>query len=485
MTLGEFGKSVEPGSVVCEDAFAAIARIRPTKTSTNMQTRFETDSMGKMEVPADALYGASTQRAVLNFPVSGYRFSRPLIRALGLIKWAAALANRDLGKLSEQRAQFIAQAAEEVVGGKWDAHFPIDIFQTGSGTSTNMNANEVIANRCSQLAGKAIGSKDPVHPNDHVNMGQSSNDVIPTSIHIAVAELIRSELMPALDHLQQGLETKAQEFWDVIKIGRTHLMDATPVRLGQEFSGYAKQIEHGRLRAGNAIAAVEELALGGTAVGTGLNSHPEFAGKVMGYLWNRTGVAFREARNHFEAQGAKDGLVEASSQLRTIAVSLFKIANDVRLLGSGPRCGIGELQLPATQPGSSIMPGKVNPVMCESVIQVCAQVFGNDTAVYWGGATGQLDLNVMMPVIAYNVLESSRLLTNVVRIFQEKCVSGITANRERCREVLEYSMAMVTSLAPVLGYDRAAEIAKQSVQTGKTVRQLCLELQVLPTDELE
>jgi fumarate hydratase, class II len=440
--------------------------------------------MGAMEVPAGALYGASTQRAVLNFPISGYLFSRPFIRALGLVKSSAALANRDLGKLDEERAQLIAQSAEEVIDGRWDGEFPIDIFQTGSGTSTNMNANEVIANRCSQIAGKPIGSKKPVHPNDHVNMSQSSNDVIPTSIHIAVAESIRNELMPSLDHLQQGLEAKAQEFWDVIKIGRTHLMDATPIRLGQEFSGYAKQVEHGKLRAGNAIAAVEELALGGTAVGTGLNSHPEFAGKVMAYLWNRTGVAFREARNHFEAQGGKDGLVEASSQLGTIAVSLFKIANDIRLLGSGPRCGLGEIQLPATQPGSSIMPGKVNPVMCEAVVQVCAQVFGNDTAVRWGGATGQLELNVMMPMIAHNVLESIRLLSNVLRVFQDKCISGITANRERCEELVEYSMAMVTSLAPIIGYDRAAEIAKESAKTGKTIRQLCREKQVLPEAEL-
>jgi fumarate hydratase, class II len=449
-----------------------------------MQTRIEKDSMGTMELPADALYGATTQRAVLNFPISGYRFSRPFIRALGLVKWAAAQANRDLGKLDERRAQLITAAAEEVIEGRWDSQFPIDIFQTGSGTSTNMNANEVIANRCSQLDGKAIGSKDPVHPNDHVNMGQSSNDVIPTSIHIAVAESVRSELMPALDHLQQGLEAKAHEFWEVIKIGRTHLMDATPVRLGQEFSGYAKQVEYGKLRAGNAIAAVEELSLGGTAVGTGLNSHPEFAGKVMGYLWNRTGVAFREARNHFEAQAAKDGLVEASGQMRSIAVSLFKIANDIRLLASGPRCGIGEIQLPATQPGSSIMPGKVNPVMCESVVQVCAQVFGNDTTVCWGGATGQLELNVMMPVIAHNVLESIRLLSNVARAFQDKCISGIIANRDRCNELVELSMAMVTSLAPLIGYDRAAEIAKESAATGKTVRQICRERQVLPEDQL-
>jgi fumarate hydratase class II len=449
-----------------------------------MQTRTEKDSMGAMEVPFDALYGATTQRAVLNFPISGYRFGRPFIRALGLVKWAAAQANRDLGKLDEERASLVVQAAEEVIEGKLDAHFPIDIYQTGSGTSTNMNVNEVIANRISQIVGKAIGSKDPVHPNDHVNMGQSSNDVIPTAIHIAAGEALRNELMPALELLQNGLEAKTQEFWDVIKIGRTHLMDATPVRLGQEFSGYAKQVEYGKLRAGNAIAAIEELALGGTAVGTGLNCHPEFSGKVMGYLWNRTGVAFREARNHFEAQGAKDGLVEASSQLRTIAVSLFKVANDIRWLSSGPRCGIGEIQLPATQPGSSIMPGKVNPVMCESIMQVCAQVFGNDTAILWGGANGNLELNVMMPVMAHNLLESIRLLTNVIRAFQEKCVAGITVNRERCNELVEYSMAMVTSLAPIIGYDRAADIAKESAKTGKTVREICRAQKILPEAEL-
>jgi len=450
-----------------------------------MYTRVEKDSMGAMQVPADALYGATTKRAVLNFPISGYRFGRPLIRALGLVKWAAVQANRDLGKLDEERTRLIVQASEEVIDGKLDDHFPIDIFQTGSGTSTNMNANEVIANRVSQIAGKPIGTKVPVHPNDHVNMGQSSNDVIPTAIHIAVGESVRNELMPALEHLQHGLEAKAQEFWDIIKIGRTHLMDATPIRLGQEFSGYAKQIEHGKLRAGNAIAAVEEVALGGTAVGTGLNCHPEFTGHVMGYLWNRTGVAFREARNHFEAQGAKDGLVEASGEIRTLAVSLFKIANDIRWLSSGPRCGIGEIQLPATQPGSSIMPGKVNPVMCESVMQVCAQVIGNDTAVCWGGANGNLELNVMMPMIAHNMLENIRLLTSVVRVFQDKCVSGITANREHCLELVERSMAMVTSLAPIIGYDRAAEIAKESARTGKTVREICQANRVLPQSELD
>jgi fumarate hydratase, class II len=450
-----------------------------------MNTRIEKDSMGTMEVPADALYGATTQRAVLNFPVSGYRFGRPFIRALGLLKWATAQANRDLGRLDEERARLIVQAAEEVIEGGLDGHFPIDIFQTGSGTSTNMNANEVIANRVSQIAGKPVGLKDPVHPNDHVNMGQSSNDVIPSAIHIAVGESVRNDLMPSLEYLQHGLEAKTQEFWDIIKIGRTHLMDATPIRLGQEFSGYAKQIEHGKLRAGNAIAAVEELAIGGTAVGTGLNCHPEFAGRVMGYLWNRTGVAFREARNHFEAQGAKDGVVEASGELRTVAVSLFKIANDIRWLSSGPRCGIGEIQLPPTQPGSSIMPGKVNPVICESVMQVCAQVIGNDTAVCWGGANGNLELNVMMPMIAHNVLENIRLLTNVVRVFQDRCVTGIKANREHCAELVEKSMAMVTSLAPIIGYDRAAEIAKESVKTGKTVREISQQKQILPQAELD
>ena len=450
-----------------------------------MDTRVEKDSMGSMQVPADALYGATTQRAVLNFPISGYRFGRPFIRALGLVKWAAAQANRDLGKLDEVRTRLIVQAAEEVIEGALDSHFPIDIFQTGSGTSTNMNANEVIANRVSQLAGKPIGTKDPVHPNDHVNMGQSSNDVIPTAIHIAVGESVRNDLMPALEHLQHGLEAKTQEFWDIIKIGRTHLMDATPIRLGQEFSGYAKQVEHGKLRAGNAIAAVEELALGGTAVGTGLNCHPEFTGHVMGYLWNRTGVAFREARNHFEAQGAKDSLVEASGEIRTLAVSLFKIANDIRWLSSGPRCGIGEIQLPATQPGSSIMPGKVNPVMCEAVMQVCAQVIGNDTAVCWGGANGNLELNVMMPMIAHNILENIRLLTGVSRVFQDKCVSGITANRAHCEELVERSMALVTSLAPIIGYDRASEIAKESAKTGKTVREISKSKNLMTDSELD
>ena len=447
-------------------------------------TRIEKDSMGEMEVPVSALYGASTQRALLNFPISGYRFSREFIRALGLIKMAAARANQDLGKLDAARADIIVQAANEVAAGVLDQHFPVDIFQTGSGTSTNMNVNEVIANRCSQIAGKPIGSRDPVHPNDHVNMGQSSNDVIPTAIHVAAAESIKTLLLPALDHLQRALHAKAVEFWDIIKIGRTHLMDATPVRLGQEFAGYAKQAEHARLRAGNAISAIEELALGGTAVGTGLNAHPEFARSAISRIAHETGIDFREAADHFEAQGAKDGLVQASGQLKTIAVSMFKVANDIRWLSSGPRCGIGEIQLPATQPGSSIMPGKVNPVMCEALMQVCAQVIGNDATISWCGANGNFELNVMMPVMAHDILESVRLLASSITVFADRAISGIAANKARCAELVEYSMAMVTSLAPIIGYDRAAQIAKESAKTGRTVREICTEQNVLPPDQL-
>ena len=448
-------------------------------------TRIEKDSMGEMPVPESALHGASTQRAVLNFPVSGYRFSRPFIRALGLIKWAAAQANHDLGLLDAHRCALIVQAAEEMVEGKLDSHFPLDVFQTGSGTSTNSNANEVISNRCSQLAGRSMGARDLVHPNDHVNMGQSSNDVIPSAIHISVAEQLKNSLIPALEELQRALEMKAKEFWEIIKIGRTHLMDATPIRLGQEFSGYAQQARYARDRAERAISALTELALGGTAVGTGLNRHLNFPSKVMRHLEQRTGIKFREASNHFEAQGSKDAAVEASGHLKTIAVSLFKIANDIRWLGSGPRCGIGEIQLPATQPGSSIMPGKVNPVMCESLMMVCAQVIGNDACITWAGANGNFELNVMMPVMAHNLLESIRLLANVCDAFTEKCVSGISANKERCRELVELSMAMVTSLAPKIGYDRAAEIAKESARTGKTIREISRERKILPDAELD
>src|SRR4051812_15365581 len=448
-------------------------------------TRIEKDSMGEMTVPAHALHGPSTHRALLNFPVSGYRFPRPFIRAIGLIKWAAAQANHDLGLLDAERSALIVQAAEEVVDGKLDEHFLLDIFQTGSGTSTNTNVNEVIANRCAQLEGKAIGSHEPVHPNDHVNMGQSSNDVIPSAIHIAAAEQLKKHLIPALTKLQDALESKAKEFWHIIKIGRTHLMDATPIRLGQEFSGYAQQVAYAKGRAEKAIEALREVALGGTAVGTGLNRHIDFPNKVLHHIERRTGIAFYEAKNHFEAQGSKDGVVEASGNLKTIAVTLFKIANDIRWLGSGPRCGIGEIRLPATQPGSSIMPGKVNPVLCEAMMMVCAQVIGNDACVTWSGANGNFELNVMMPVMAHNLLESIRLLGNACDAFVEKCVLGIEANEERCRELVELSMAMVTSLAPKIGYDRAAEIAKESAKTGKTVREICREKKVLPPEELE
>jgi fumarate hydratase, class II len=452
---------------------------------TEKPTRTEKDSMGEMTLPASALHGASTHRAVLNFPVSGYRFSRPFIRALGLIKWAAAQANHDLGLLDAERSALIVQAAEEVVEGKLDDHFPLDIFQTGSGTSTNTNANEVIANRCAQLAGKVIGSRELVHPNDHVNMGQSSNDVIPSAIHISAAEQLKNGLVPALAKLHAALEAKAKEFWNVMKIGRTHLMDATPVRLGQEFSGYVQQVAYAKERAQKSIEVLRELALGGTAVGTGLNRHANLPEKILRHLEQRTGIAFYEAKNHFEAQSGKDAVVEVSGHLKTIAVSLFKIANDIRWLGSGPRCGIGEIQLPATQPGSSIMPGKVNPVMCEAMMMVCAQVIGNDTTITWAGANGNFELNVMMPVMAHNLLESIRLLTNVVEVFCDKCVRGIVANEERCRELIELSMAMVTSLAPKIGYDRAAEIAKESAKTGRTVREIARERKVLPERELE
>ena len=448
-------------------------------------TRIEKDSMGDMDVPASSLYGASTQRAILNFPVSGYRFPREFIRALGLIKIAAARSNLDLGELDPARADLIVRAASEVCIGTLDAQFPVDIFQTGSGTSTNMNANEVIANRCSQMAGKLIGSHDPVHPNDHVNMGQSSNDVIPTAIHVATAESLKNLLLPALQRLESALLAKSKECWDIIKIGRTHLMDATPIRLGQELSGYAKQVEYACLRVGNAISAIEEVALGGTAVGTGLNTHPEFARRAVGRISEDTGIAFREAANHFEAQGAKDGLVQVSGQLKTIAVSLFKIASDLRWLSSGPRCAIGEIQLPAIQPGSSIMPGKVNPVMCEVLMQVASQVIGNDATITWCGANGNFELNVMSPVLAHNILESVRLLANASSLFASRCVQGIVANKDRCGELVELSMAMVTALSPLIGYDRAAKIAQESANTGRTVRQVCRDEHVLPPVQLD
>jgi fumarate hydratase class II len=457
------------------------------------ETRSEQDSMGEMQVPYHALWGASTQRAVLNFPISGYRFGRRFIRALGLIKHAAAEANKRLGQLDPHLGALLQQAAREVIDGKLDDHFVLDIFQTGSGTSTNMNANEVIANRAMMLEGTEArrhggteGVPTPrVHPNDHVNLGQSSNDVIPTAMHIAITEALHGDLMPALHKLHKALKAKATQFDDIIKIGRTHLMDATPIRLGQEFGGYASQIAHADRRILAKIIALRELPIGGTAVGTGINTHPRFAKLVCEILSHETREQFHEAANHFEAQAAKDAIVEAAGVLRTIAVSLTKIANDIRWLGSGPRCGLGELQLPATQPGSSIMPGKVNPVICESVLQVCAQVIGNDQAVTYAAALlGNFDLHTGMPVMTHNLLESIRLLTNVCHVFVEKCITGLEANRERCEELIEQSLAMCTSLAPIIGYDAAAAIAKEAAATGKTVRQVALEKKVLDEAKL-
>lgn len=441
--------------------------------------------MGKMEVPAEALWGASTQRAVLNFPISDVTIDPGIIHAYGLIKWAAARANRKLGTVDSEKADLIEKASKEVFKGELDRHFVVDVFQTGSGTSTNMNANEVIANRCSQLAGTEIGSKTPVHPNDHVNQSQSSNDTFPSALHIAIAQALHKDLLPALQEVRNSLGAKANEFHDVLKIGRTHLMDATPLRLGQEFGGYARQLDLAMERVNKALEAIFELPLGGTAVGTGLNCHADFPKLAIALIAEKTGLNFVEAENHFEAQAAKDGLVEVSGQLKTIAVSLFKIANDLRWLNSGPRCGIGEISLPETQPGSSIMPGKVNPVISEAMMQVCAQVIGNDTAVTWGGANGNFELNVMMPMIGQNLLNSIKLLTNASTSLATRCLDGITANEEHCAELVEWSMSMVTSLAPIIGYETAAKIAKRSVEEKKTVREVCMEMEILPLDELE
>ena len=436
--------------------------------------RIEADSMGTMEVPTDAYYGAQTARAVENFPISSLRFPRQFIRALGLIKKHAAATNAGLGYVPAPIAQAIQDAAQEVIEGKWDHQFVVDIFQTGSGTSTNMNTNEVIANRAIELRGGKRGDKS-VHPNDHVNVGQSSNDVIPTAIHLATLDAIVHELIPALNELHTALLAKAQAFGEVLKIGRTHLQDATPIRLGQEFSGYASQVEHGINRLCALEANLGELALGGTAVGTGINTHIDFARKTISGIADETGLKLSEAKNHFEAQGSRDACVEAGGALKTVAISLIKIANDIRLLGSGPRCGIGELKLPATQPGSSIMPGKVNPVMCEMLIQVGAQVIGNDAVISFGGAFGNFELNVMLPVIAHNLLQAIELLTNGSRVFARRCINGLEADVAVCEGNIENSLAMCTALAPVIGYDNAAKIAKVAYQTGRTIRQVALE----------
>jgi fumarate hydratase class II len=441
----------------------------------NAEFRIETDSMGRMRVPAQAYYGAQTARALENFPISDLRFTRGFIRALGLIKKHAAATNAALGLLPKRIATAIQKASQEVVEGKLDSHFPLDIFQTGSGTSTNMNANEVIANRAIELLGGKIGDKS-VHPNDHVNRGQSSNDVIPTALHISALEGIENGLLPALNELRAALVKKSHQFRGVLKIGRTHLQDATPITLGQEFSGYASQVEHGIKRLRALAVNLGELALGGTAVGTGINTHPDFARRTIKAIAKETGLELREAANHFEAQGAIDACVETSGALQTVAVSLIKIANDIRWLGSGPRCGLGELRLPPTQPGSSIMPGKVNPVMCEMVIQVGAQVLGNDAVATFSGSYGAFELNTMLPVTAYNLLQSIALLASASQVFSRRCVAGLEADQQRCESNLEQSLAMCTALAPAIGYDQAARIAKVAYETGRTVRDVAFEL---------
>jgi fumarate hydratase, class II len=448
------------------------------------QFRIESDSMGEMRVPSDAYYGAQTARAVENFPISPLRFPRRFLRALGLIKKHAAASNAALGLLPAPIAVSIQNAAQEVIDGKLDSQFVVDIFQTGSGTSTNMNANEVIANRATELLGGRRGDKS-VHPNDHVNRGQSSNDVIPTAIHIAALDGIDNGLIPALEELRAALEQKAVDFDGVLKIGRTHLQDATPIRLGQEFSGYSAQAAQGIARLRNTRARLGELALGGTAVGTGINTHPEFARRTIEGIAAESGLELREAANHFAAQAAIDSLVETSGALKAMAVALIKIASDIRWLGSGPRCGLGELKLPATQPGSSIMPGKVNPVMAEMLIQVGAQVIGNDATVTFAGTFGNFELNTMLPVAAHNLLESVELLTNASRVFARRCVAGLEADPEKCEGYIEQSLAMCTALAPAIGYDAAAKIAKIAYESGRTVREVALEMSGLGKAELD
>src|SRR2546421_6125611 len=448
--------------------------------------RIEKDSMGEVAVPDEAYWGAQTQRAVDNFAISGLRRARRMIWALASIKQAAAAVNERLGLLDPERSKAISEAAGEVASGGLDDQFPVDVYQTGSGTSSNMNTNEVIANRASELLGEARGSKR-VPPNDHVNASQSSNDVFPSAIHLGAYAACKEELVPALGELASALEAKATEFARVVKSGRTHLMDATPVTLGQEFGGWAAQVRNGIERLEAVYPRLGELPLGGTAVGTGINAPPDFAPGVIELLKERNPALtdLREARNHFEAQGARDGLVEASGALRTIALSLYKISNDIRWLSSGPRTGLAEIRLPDLQPGSSIMPGKVNPVAAEAVCQVCAQVVGNDAAVAFGGSAGNFELNVMLPVIARNLLESIRLLASVSRAFAEKCVDGITANVEQCKTYAESSPSIGTSLNPYIGYERAAEVIKESTKTGKSIRELVKKRGWMTDEELD
>ncbi|MDH5589316.1 MAG: class II fumarate hydratase [Gemmatimonadota bacterium] len=443
--------------------------------------RIEKDSLGEMQVPSDALYGAQTQRAVENFPISGQRFGRRFVEALGIIKKSAARVNAELGHVDAGVADVVARAAAEVAEGRWDDQFVLDVYQTGSGTSTNMNTNEVVAHRATQL----LGGDGRVHPNDHVNFGQSSNDVIPTAIHIAARVAMEKELIPALEHLRGALSAKAAAFDGIVKSGRTHLMDATPVRLGQEFRGYATQVGKGVERVRRASEELSELALGGTATGTGINTHVDFPSRTIERISEETGLSFREADDHFEAQGAKDAAVNASGALNTVATSLMKIADDIRWMGSGPTSGIHEIRLPAIQPGSSIMPGKVNPVMSEAMMMVAARVMGNHTTVTVAGSRGNFELNVMMPVIAQALLESITLLANVSRAFTDRCVVGIEANEARCRELLELNPSIATALNPYIGYDKAAEVAKASAKEHVSVREVVLREGLLPADQVD
>ncbi|MGI8541376.1 MAG: class II fumarate hydratase [Rubrobacteraceae bacterium] len=450
----------------------------------NTGKRTERDSMGEVEVPSEALYGAQTGRALDNFPISGVCFPRRFIQAIGAVKLEAAEVNHELGSLDGSLKDAIVRAAEEVVAGEHDEHFVVDVFQTGSGTSTNMNANEVISNRAIQILGGEVGSKEPVHPNDHVNRGQSSNDVIPTAIHLSALIGIKEDLLPALERMESALEAKASEFDDVVKTGRTHLQDATPIRLGQEFRGYAGQIERGVERIEKAQSDLAELALGGTAVGTGVNTHPEFAGKVCERLASRFGVEVRETENHFQAQSAMDGAVFASGAMKTVAVSFLKIANDIRFLGSGPRAAYAEIALPEVQPGSSIMPGKVNPVIAESAAMVSAQVIGNDATVAHAGASGNFELNVMLPVLAHNLLQSISLLAATADNLTEQCISGLEAT-DRGPALVEEGLMLATALAPEIGYDKAASLAKEAYKNDKTIREVARENTDLSEEKLD
>jgi len=449
-----------------------------------MKIREEQDSMGSVKVPADAYFGAQTQRASDNFPISGLRLPLAFMRALALIKKCAAGVNRDLGLLDQKLAGAIEAAAQEVLVGAFDDQFIVDVFQTGSGTSSNMNMNEVIAARANEIVSGKKGGQSPVHPNDHVNMGQSSNDVIPTALHIAAMQEINQRLIPSLKDLHVVLKEKATQFGDIKKIGRTHLQDAVPMFLGQEFSGYARQVELGMERIADAQVRLLELALGGTAVGSGLNAHPDFASGVIRGLEAHTHINFREASNHFEAQSACDAVVEMSGILKVVGLSLMKIANDIRWLGSGPRCGIGEINIPALQPGSSIMPGKVNPVIPEAVLQVGMQVVGNDTTIMLGGLGGNFELNVAMPVMAYNLLQSIEILGNAAGVLATKCVAGITPNREKCEAYVQKSLAVVTSLVPHIGYEKAAALAQKAYDTGQNIKDIAMEEKILPESEL-